>query len=61
MAVRRMAELGARRVGLSTQGENARSRTLYTRSGFDRTREDDYALFAVVFDARSGLHADESS
>lgn len=57
MAVRRMVELGARRVGLSTQGENARSRALYTRTGFDRTREDDYALFAVVFDP----HADPSS
>lgn len=50
MAVRRMVGLGARRVGLSTQGENARSRSLYIRTGFDRTREDDYAIFAAVFD-----------
>lgn len=50
MAVRRMVELGARRVALSTQGENARSRDLYARTGFDRTPNDDYALFAVVFD-----------
>lgn len=49
-AVRRMVEQGARRVGLSTQRENERSRTLYARTGFNRTREDDYTIFAVIFD-----------
>lgn len=53
MGVRRMVEQGARRIGLSTQGENARSRTLYTGTGFNRTREDDYAIFAVVFDTHT--------
>lgn len=49
MAVQRMVERGARRVGLSTQGENARSRALYKSTGFNRTPEDDYAIYAVMF------------
>lgn len=48
-AVRRMVERGARRIGLSTQGENARSRALYKSTGFSRTPEDDYAIYAVLF------------
>lgn len=50
MAVRRLVELGARRVGLSTQGENARSQALYASTAFDRTPGDDYEIFAIVFD-----------
>lgn len=48
MAVRRMVELGSHRIALSTQGENDRSRTLYTGTGFNRTPHDDYAIFAVA-------------
>lgn len=57
MAVHRLVELGARRVALSTQGDNARSRRLYASTGFRRTPGDDYSIFGVVFgqdaDARS--------
>lgn len=51
MAVQRMAARGAHRVGLSTQGVNARSRKLYSDTGFNRTPDDDYAIFAVLLDA----------
>ncbi len=52
-AVGRLVDLGARRVGLSTQGENARSRALYASTGFSRTPQDDYAIYAVLFGARA--------
>jgi len=52
MAVQRMVKRGANRVALSTQGVNARSRKLYSDAGFNRTPEDDYAIFAVLFDAQ---------
>lgn len=52
MAVQRMVARGANRVALSTQGINTRSRKLYSDAGFSRTPEDDYAIFAVLFDAQ---------
>ena len=52
MAVQRMVARGAYRVALSTQGVNARSRKLYADAGFSRTPDDDYAIFAILFDVR---------
>lgn len=49
-AVHRLVELGARRVALSTQGDNDRSRRLYARTGFRRTTGDDYAIYGAIFD-----------
>jgi len=49
-AMNRMVQRGGRRVALSTQGKNTRSRTLYERAGFDRTPVDDYSVFVVAFD-----------
>ncbi len=51
-AVHRVAELGARRMGLSTQGDNVRSQRLYESVGFRRTAEHDYSVRGVVFDQR---------
>lgn len=49
-AVRDLVKNGARRVALSTQGNNERSRTLYRRTGFERTSADDYYIFVAPFD-----------
>ena len=46
-AVRTLTDLGARRIGLSTQDENGRSRRLYESFGFRRASGNDYALFAA--------------
>ena len=46
-AIGTLADLGARRVGLSTQEENWRSRRLYESMGFRRASGNDYALFAA--------------
>lgn len=46
-ATGRLAALGARRVGLSTQGDNLRSRRLYERFGFRRSEGNDYRLYGV--------------
>jgi ribosomal protein S18 acetylase RimI-like enzyme len=43
-AVQRLAQAGARRVGLSTQLTNRRSQRLYERFGFRRSRSSDYRL-----------------
>ncbi len=50
-AARVMLERGCRRLALSTQGNNTRSRALYQRSGFVRTPNDDYSIFVKPFDA----------
>lgn len=47
-AVARLAQLGARRVGLSTQATNQRSRRLYERFGYLRANENDYRLYARI-------------
>ncbi|MBX6343245.1 MAG: GNAT family N-acetyltransferase, partial [Thermomicrobiaceae bacterium] len=44
-AVEVLARGGARRVGLSTQARNVRSRTLYERYGFQRSPSQDYCLY----------------
>ncbi len=50
-AAKVMLERGCRRLALSTQGNNARSRALYQRSGFVRTPNDDYSIFVAPFKA----------
>lgn len=49
--VERMVNAGARRIGLSTQGTNARSRRLYERIGFRETPEHHYDVYGVIFPA----------
>jgi ribosomal protein S18 acetylase RimI-like enzyme len=44
-AVAHLARLGARRVALSTQGMNQRSRRLYEQFGFRRQRSNDYFIY----------------
>ena len=44
-AVHLLSESGARRIGLSTQARNIRSRHLYERYGFRRSPSQDYALY----------------
>lgn len=51
-AVQQMVRRGARRVSLSTQESNTRSRTLYEDLGFIRTPNDDYTMYAAVLDER---------
>ena len=51
-AVRQMVRERARSVSLSTQANNARSRTLYEDMGFTRTPDDDYAIYAAVLNER---------
>jgi ribosomal protein S18 acetylase RimI-like enzyme len=48
-AVKRMVARGARRVGLSTQGENERSRRLYETVGFRETPQHNYGVYGVMF------------
>jgi ribosomal protein S18 acetylase RimI-like enzyme len=40
-----LAQSGARRIGLSTQARNERSRLLYERYGFQRKTNQDYYLY----------------
>jgi ribosomal protein S18 acetylase RimI-like enzyme len=44
-AVDHLVRRGARRVGLSTQGDNLRSRRIYERFGFRRFPSNDYRLY----------------
>ncbi len=44
-AVQRLAEAGARRIGLSTQRTNRRSQRLYETFGFRRSLSSDYCLY----------------
>ncbi|MDQ3043624.1 MAG: GNAT family N-acetyltransferase [Chloroflexota bacterium] len=52
-AVRLLVQRGARRIGLSTQGDNIRSQLLYERYGFQRAASNDYRLYGVWFDEAS--------
>ncbi len=49
-AIARLSDLGARRVGLSTQADNIRSQQLYERYGFRRTGGNDYTIYGVWLD-----------
>lgn len=49
-AVGRLAEQGARRVGLSTQADNIRSQHLYEQYGFRRTHGSDYTIYGAWLD-----------
>lgn len=49
-AVQLLAESGARRIGLSTQARNIRSRHLYERYGFQRSPSQDYSLYGEWLD-----------
>ena len=49
-AIARLSDLGARRVGLSTQANNIRSQQLYERYGFRRTGGNDYTIYGVWLD-----------
>lgn len=49
-AIGRVAAMGAKRMALSTQGDNVRSQRLYARMGFRRTLGHDYTVRGVVFD-----------
>jgi ribosomal protein S18 acetylase RimI-like enzyme len=60
-AVERMLEMGAERVGLSTQRNNTRSRHLYERSGFVETPELNYDLFGVLFEEGRRRMAESTS
>lgn len=55
-AARALQDRGCRRLALSTQGNNARSRSLYQRTGFVRTPNDDYGVYVVPWD-ESRLYA----
>ncbi len=46
---RMMTQRGCRRIALSTQGNNPRSRGLYQRTGFARTPADDYGVFVASY------------
>lgn len=50
-AAQRMIRSGASRIGLSTQSSNRASRRLYESLGFHHTRESDYDVNGIVFDA----------
>lgn len=47
-AIARLRQLGARRVGLSTQQSNLRSQRLYARIGFRQTRQNDYQIYGTL-------------
>lgn len=50
-AAQRMIEGGAVRIGLSTQSGNRISRRMYESLGFRHTRQTDYDVYGLVFDA----------
>ena len=54
-AVMAMANAGARRIGLSTQGNNASSRALYERYGFRRATSHDYRIYGRRLTADSNV------
>jgi ribosomal protein S18 acetylase RimI-like enzyme len=56
-AVNRMVGRGAHRVGLSTQGVNARSRRLYEAVGFQETPRHNYGVYGVMFEQGRALIA----
>ncbi len=50
-----MAQSGAKRIGLSTQARNERSRFLYERYGFERVPKQDYYLYGEWLQT-NGMH-----
>jgi ribosomal protein S18 acetylase RimI-like enzyme len=52
-AIARLADRGAKRVGLSTQKANERSQHLYEKAGFRRTWNNDYRLYGRPLTAGS--------
>ena len=49
-AIQHVTAMGARRMALSTQGDNIRSQRLYEGMGFRRTIAHDYTVRGIVFD-----------
>lgn len=47
-AIARLRQLGARRVGLSTQRSNVRSQRLYAHIGFEQTWQNDYRIYGTL-------------
>jgi ribosomal protein S18 acetylase RimI-like enzyme len=47
-AIARLRQLGARRIGLSTQRSNIRSQRLYARVGFQQTWQNDYRIYGTL-------------
>lgn len=47
-AIARLRQLGAKKVGLSTQATNLRSQRLYERIGFQRTMQNDYRIYGTL-------------
>jgi GNAT superfamily N-acetyltransferase len=56
-AVAHLARLGARRVALSTQARNDKSRRLYERYGFRRQRYNDYLVYGRCLDDAAPVSA----
>lgn len=54
-AVSRLRQLGALKVGLSTQRQNVTSQRLYERSGFKRGISNDYKLYGRVLKLPDGV------
>ncbi len=52
-AVMKLARSGAKRIGLSTQARNTRSRQLYESYGFRRSPSHDYRIYARRTDGRA--------
>jgi ribosomal protein S18 acetylase RimI-like enzyme len=55
-AVMTLASAGARRIGLSTQAQNERSRRLYERYGFKRMPAHDYRLYGRMLVTGNASH-----
>lgn len=55
VAIERLKQTGAKRIGLSTQRKNERSQRLYERFGFRRAKEHDYRLYGRVLRLPDGI------
>jgi ribosomal protein S18 acetylase RimI-like enzyme len=55
VAIDRLKQTGAKRIGLSTQRKNERSQRLYERFGFRRAAEHDYRLYGRVLRLPDGI------
>jgi hypothetical protein len=53
-----LAAAGAKRVGLSTQARNMRSRRLYEAYGFHRSPSHDYSVFGRWLNAKQRTSSD---
>lgn len=60
-AAARLALLGAKRIGLSTQADNSRSRHLYERYGFRRSQGHDYMIYGQWLDETRPTEADSAA